>query len=258
MSLVPCIVHPQVKRSFIAACFLLIATSPFRQSTTEGLLYAQTGGDGPAFQTGVTSTKKAAVIAILHSAESGSAKAQSELSKAYMEGTVLKRNVPEAVRWVTAAANQGFAEAEVNLAILYLEGMGVPQDYSKGFSWMKKAADQGNPKAEWNVGLLYGLGRGIKKDVNEGVRWYGKSAEAGDPEAAYDMGLAYEQGVGVPRDLEKAYMWHYLAANQFGYGPSQELLRELSAKLGPEKIEEARRQANDWIKAHPNVKAIPM
>jgi TPR repeat protein len=191
----------------------------------------------PTYQSNGTAQEKSAAENLRRSAEAGSAKAQSELSKAYMAGTVFKQNIPEAVKWVSAAANQGLAEAEVDLAILYLEGTGVPRDYSKGFFWMKKAADQGDPKAEYNVGALYGLGRGVAKDVSEGVRWYLKAAEAGHQRAAYNMGLAYEQGVGVPHDLVKAYMWHYLAANRLGYYPSQEILRELSAKIGPAKVE---------------------
>jgi hypothetical protein len=222
------------------------------------LMHAQASGDGSAFQPNATLKEKAAAQYLLRAAEAGSAKAQSELSRAYMAGYVFKRNIPEAVRWVTAAASQGLAEAEVDLAVLYLEGTGVPRDYSKGFFWMKKAADQGNPQAEYNLGLLYGLGRGVGKDIPEGVRWYLKAAESGDPQSAYNMGLAYEQGVGVSRDLVKAYMWHYLAANRFGYSPSQELLRELGGKIGPAKVEEARQQAAAWIKSHPNVKAVPM
>ena len=123
---------------------------------------------------------------------------------------------------------------------------------------MKKAADQHNPKAEYNLGLLYGLGRGVGKDIPEGIRWYLKSAESGNPQAAYSMGIAYEQGVGVSRDLVRAYMWHYLAANRFGYHPSQKPLQDLSVKIGPTKVEEGRQQAAAWIKAHSNVKPVSM
>jgi len=210
------------------------------------------------YQPNAKPAERLAAENLRRTAEAGSAKAQSELSKAYMAGTVFKQNIPEAIKWVSAAANQGLPEAEVDLAILYLEGTGVQRDYSKGFSWMKKAAEQGDPKAEYNVGALYGLGRGVAKDVSEGVRWYLKAAEAGHQRAAYNMGLAYEQGVGVPHDLVKAYMWHYLAVNRLGYYPSKEILRELSTKIGPARVEEGRQQAAVWIKAHRNVKAVPM
>ncbi len=223
-----------------------------------GSAVAQINSNDSTYQPNVTAAERAAAENLLRSAERGSAKAQSELSKAYMGGNVFKQNVPEAVRWVRAAAEQDLAEAEVDLAILYLEGSGVPRDDSKGFSWMKKAADQGNPKGEYNLGVLYGLGRGVAKDIPEGIRWYLRAAEGGHQKAAFNMGLAYEQGVGVPLDLVKAYMWHYIAAHRFGYFPSQELLRELSVKIGPAKVEEARKQAGEWVKAHPNVKTVPM
>ncbi len=238
-------------------CHLIALLNPLSLFLSVAVL-AQTGNSNSIYQPSATPVERAAALYLLHSAEAGSARAQSELSKAYMAGTVFKQDIPEAVRWVTAAANQGLAEAEVDLAILYLEGTGVPRDYSKGFFWIKKAADQGNPKAEYNLALLYGLGRGVGKDIPEGVRWYLKAAESGNPQAAYNMGLAYEQGVGVTRDLVRAYMWHYLAVNRFGYYPSQKPLGELSVKIGPAKVEEARHQAAAWIEAHPNVKAVPM
>jgi hypothetical protein len=222
------------------------------------VLHAQNKSDDPVFQSSATLGEKAAAENLRRSAEAGSAKAQSELGKAYMEGSIFKQNTSEAVKWVGAAANQGLAEAEVNLATLYLEGRGVPQDYSKGFSWMKKAADQGDPKAEYNVGLLYGLGRGVRQDYQEGIRWYLKAAEAGDPAAAYNIGLAYSSGFGVARDEVKGYMWYYISAMRFGYPPSHKALDDLNTKLDPAKIAEGRKQAEQWIKAHPNVKAVPM
>jgi uncharacterized protein len=174
-----------------------------------------------------------------------------------MDGKIFKRNVSEAVKWVRTAAEQGFAEAEVDLAILYLEGGGVTRDYAQGFSWMQKAANQGDPRAEYNLGNLYGLGRGVSQDVAQGVHWFLKAAEDGSPEGAYKMGIACEQGATVPRDLVKAYMWYYIGATRYGYAPSQQVLRELGPKIGAKAIEDARRQAELWIKAHPKQQPGP-
>jgi TPR repeat protein len=218
---------------------------------------AQISSDNSPYQPSATTIERAAAEDLELRAEAGSAQAQNELSKQYMGGKIFKRNVPEAVRWVSAAANQGLAEAEVDLAILYLEGTGIPRDYSKGFSWMKKAADQDEPKAAYNLGNLYGLGRGVTQDVAQGVHWFLKAAELGNPAGAYKMGVASEQGASVPLDLVKAYMWYYIASSRYDYYWSKEPLREIGPKIGPKGIEDARKQAELWIEAHPKHQAGP-
>ena len=213
--------------------------------------FTQTASENSTYQPNATSEQRAAVEDLKRRAEAGPAEAENELSKQYMEGKILKPDVPQAVKWVRAAAEQGLAEAQVNLAILYLEGRGVARDYTLGFSWMQKAANQDNPKAAYNLGMLYGLGRGVTQNIALGVQWYLKAAENGNPAGAYKMGMACQQGVTVPQDSVKAYMWYYIAASRYGYTPRPDVLRELGAKIGAKGIEEARRQAEVWIKAHP-------
>jgi len=219
--------------------------------------FAQSAPDPSPYQPGVTQAEKAAAERLKRRAEAGSAEAQNELSKQYMAGKVFKRSVPEAEKWVRAAAEQGFAEAEVDLAILYLDGEGVSRDYAQGFSWMQKAANQGDPRAEYNLGNLYGLGRGVTRNTALGVQWFLKAAEDGSPEGAFKMGIACEQGVMAPRDLVKAYMWYYIGASRYSYAPSQQVLREIGPKIGPNGIEDARRKAEQWIKAHPKQEPGP-
>lgn len=219
--------------------------------------FTQTANDNSPYQPKATPGERAAAEDLKHRAESGSAEAQNELSKEYMEGKVFKRDVPQAVKWVRAAAEQGLAEAQVNLAILYLDGTGVTRDYAQGFSWMQKAANQDDPRAAYNLGMLYGLGRGVTQNIAQGVHWYLKAAENGSPEGAYKMGVAYEQGVTVPRDFVKAYMWYHIAASRYGYTPSDQPLREIGPKIGATGIQEARRQAELWIKAHPKQEPGP-
>ncbi len=210
------------------------------------------------FQPNATPGQRAEVLNLKRAAEQGSAKAQCELSKAYMQGTIFRQDITEAVKWVRASADQGYAEAEVDLAVLYLEGPGVKRDNALAFQWMSKAADQGDAKSEYNIGMMYGIGQGVAKNIPEGVRWYMKSAEHGYPLAAYNVGFAYLQGIGVARDDVEGYMWHYLAASRFGYAPSRKVLESLNPRLGPVRVAAARKKANDWIKAHPNVKGVPL
>jgi len=71
---------------------------------------SQAGKGSSEFQPNATPSEKAATENLKRAAESGSAEAQSELSKAYMQGNVFRPNLQEAFRWVRAAAEQGLAE----------------------------------------------------------------------------------------------------------------------------------------------------
>ena len=219
---------------------------------------AQSENGGSVFQPNTTASERAWAEGLKGKAESGSREAQYELSKAYMDGQVLKQDVGKAVLWVRAAAEQDLPEAEVNLGLLYHTGKGVPLDYSKALYWMRKAANQGNVKAQYNMGVIFAYGQGVSQDFSDAVRWYLKAAEQGHQVAAYNVGMAYSLGVGVARDDVKGYMWQYLAASRFGYPPSRRVLKGLDAKLDRAKIVEARKQADQWVRAHPNVKPVEL
>ncbi|MGA7572797.1 MAG: tetratricopeptide repeat protein, partial [Terriglobales bacterium] len=218
---------------------------------------AQANNKDWEFSPNVTSNEKAWAESLKRKAAGGSAEAQYELGRAYIEGHVFNQNVGEAVKWTRAAAVQGLAKGEVNLAVMYSEGRWVPRDYAQARVWNEKAAAQGDARAEYNLGVLYAYGQGVKKDLPQGIQWYAKAAEQGHQMAAYNVGVAYSQGIGVPIDEVKGYMWQLLACH-FGFGHCKETLKYLDANLSPAKIAEARKKANEWIKSHPDVKGISL
>ncbi len=59
----------------------------------------------------------------------------------------------------------------------------------------------------------------------------------------------YYAGKGIPQNLVLAYMWLSLAADA-GFEPSKKLLPTVSEKMTPEQIDEGKRKAQDWSKAH--------
>lgn len=222
-----------------------------------GVSFAQAGDLGTGIQTDATITEKSWAQNLKHKAEGGSAEAQYELGRAYIEGHVFKQNTEEALKWTRAAAAQGWAKAEVNLAVMYSEGQWVPRDYTQSRLWNEKAAAQGDARAEYNLGVLYAYGQGVKKDLHQGIQWYTKAAEQGHQMAAYNVGVAYSQGIGVPVDEVKGYMWQVLACH-FGFGHCKETLKYLNTNLSSATIAEARKKANEWIKSHPDVKGISL
>jgi TPR repeat protein len=211
----------------------------------------------PGLQVGTTTEQKAWAEDLRHRAEQGNAEAQFNLSQNYMDGHAFKQSWAETVKWLRASADQGFPEAQANLGGLYYLGKGVHRDYSQAVFWSQKAADQGNAKAEYNLGLMYALGQGVKKSNEDAVHWYLKSAEQGHQVAAYDVGIAYWYGMGIQQEQVKGYKWLLLAL-RFGWAQSKKALDAFGPTLGPTKLAEARRQANQWIKAHPDVKGVSL
>lgn len=140
---------------------------------------------------------------------------------------------------------------------MYTEGRWVPRDYAQSRLWNEKAAAQGDARAEYNLGVIYAYGQGVKKDLPEGIRWYMKAAEQGHQVAAYNVGVAYSQGIGVPVDQVQGYMWQLLACH-FGFPQCKGTLKYLDSTLDAARIGDARKKANEWIKAHPNVTGIPL
>jgi TPR repeat protein len=218
---------------------------------------AQIGGTSPTFQPNATPEEKIWAENLIRSAEQGNAEAQFNLSQNYMDGHVFTQSWPETIKWLRASAEQGFLDSQANLGALYYVGKGVPRDYSQAVLWSQKAADQGNVKAEYNLGLMYALGQGVKKSKEQAVHWYLKAARQGHQVAAYDVGVAYWYGMGIQQDQVKGYKWLLLALH-FGWEKSKNALDSLGPTLPPEKIAEARKQAAEWIKAHPDVKAVSL
>ena len=214
-------------------------------------------GAAPKLRADATPADRDWATHLSNQAAQGDAEAQFHLSQALMDGHVFAQSLPESVKWLRASAEQGQPEAEANMGGFYFLGQGLPQDDSKAVYWSQKAADHGNVNGEYNLGFMYALGRGVKKNDEQAVHWYLKSAEQGHPAAAYGLGVAYWFGVGSSQDPVKGYMW-FLLAQHFGFGQGKQAVDKYGPQLGSAKISEARRRESEWLKAHPNVKTVPL
>ena len=93
-----------------------------------------------------------------------------------------------------AAAEGGDAESQFQLSRAYLQGSGVPKDLPRAFALMKSAAAQGHPDALGGVGYFYSKGLATGKDGAEAVRWFRKGAEKGSAKARFNLGTSLLDG----------------------------------------------------------------
>lgn len=97
---------------------------------------------------------------------------------------------------------------------------------------------------------MYTKGQGVGQDDQQAVIWYRKAADQGDADAQYNLGIRYADGKGVSQDYIEAHKWFSLAT----VGGEERAIKNRSiieAKMTPEQIAEARRQASAWVKSEP-------
>ncbi len=160
-----------------------------------------------------TAAHKASVDRVTQLANASNPVAQTILGLRYLDGTGgTAVNLPEAVKYLTAAAHQGQAVAQYRLGTLYERGQGVAADGAKAAHWYQLAAEQGNRKAMHNLAVAFASGAAGKKNMAEAARWFAKAAALGLSDSQFNLAVLYERGDGVPQSLLDAYKWYSIAA----------------------------------------------
>jgi len=141
-------------------------------------------------------------------AEQGDPYSQEQLAYLQEDGPAQVRDVKQAADWYAKAAEQGRAYSQMRLAAMYRNGRGVPQDLAAAFDLFSRAAEQGNSYAQMSLGLLHIKGQGVPQDLAKGISLLRMAAEQNDSSAQYNLGWAYESGTGVPKDAQQAIQWY--------------------------------------------------
>ena len=173
-------------------------------------------------------------------AESGDARAQSNLGAMYANGLGVKPDPAVAAQWLQKAAAQGNADAEASLGVLYMNGKGVNQDVAAARGWFAKAAAQDQSLAAFNLGVLYDNGQGGPADKAKSAQYYLQAANLGDAEAQLNLGVDFATGDGVAVDKVSAYKWFTLglhgSSDPGGRAQTASNLARLKSSLTPAEI----------------------
>jgi TPR repeat protein len=148
-------------------------------------------------------------------ADSGEAKAQTQLAFAYLRGDGVEKNALSALRWASQAAGRGEPVAQYLLGTLYQAGPqrpGITSDPPRAFKLFSAAAEKGNIKAMHNLAIAYAEGLGTLKDEAKAAHWFQRAAERGYVDSAFDLAVLYERGQGVKQSLTDALRWYSIAA----------------------------------------------
>lgn len=148
-------------------------------------------------------------------AETGVARAQSNLGACYVEGLGVERDPDEAVEWFTRGAEAGDAAGQRSLAALHFKGQaGLEQDDDAAFELYGLAAAQGDALSQDMLSWMLLEGRGAGPDPVEARRWALAAAEQGVPTSMTRLGLIAHNALGMERDRKEAARWWVEAARR--------------------------------------------
>jgi len=102
--------------------------------------------------------------------------------------------------------------AQYELSKIYLKGIGINKDIEKGNFWLEKAAENGSSKARLILALKLHLGENFERDDSKAKEWLLMASEQGNTTAAYYLALFAEQGLGGPKDEQLALEMYKMAA----------------------------------------------
>ncbi|MBI5684249.1 MAG: SEL1-like repeat protein [Verrucomicrobia bacterium] len=181
-------------------------------------------------------------------AAQGDAEAQFQLGMRYRNGDGVPKNYADAFKWLQKASEQGNAKAQSEFGLMHEGGLGTVVNYEEAVKWYRKSAEQGCAWGQNNLGVMYDHGFGVPPAKEEAVRLFRKAAEQGMSMAQRNIGNALVIGRGVKQDYVEAYKWLRLAALQ-GIPAARDQLRDISIRMTPAEIEEARRRADEFRKS---------
>lgn len=110
----------------------------------------------------------------------------------------------------------------------------------EAFCLWQPQADLGNALAQAHVGSMFKH----EGNYDEASKWLLRAADQGNALAQFELGELYEYGTGVQQDLLLAYKWFALAARE--EHDNDQALINLSKKMKPNEIAEAKRLVADW------------
>lgn len=90
-------------------------------------------------------------------------------------GTEVKKNIDEALKWWLKAAEQGEVNAQFNLGLSYRD---KPEYHDDALKWLTKASEQGDRMAQRNLSSMYERGTGASQNYSEAYFWSGVSFDS--------------------------------------------------------------------------------
>lgn len=106
------------------------------------------------------------------------------IGKLLLDGGVITKSVPDAMKYFRIAAEIGNSYAMYQLGRYYMAN-DDSVNTEGAIHWFRMAADCGNAAAQYALGKLYLSGEGLPQDKEAAFRWFSQSAEQGNQYARH-------------------------------------------------------------------------
>ncbi|PCJ87671.1 MAG: hypothetical protein COA54_05080 [Thiotrichaceae bacterium] len=175
-------------------------------------------------------------------AKKGNAEAEYKVGEMYETGFGVKKDMTEAMNWITKSANQGHETAGFKLLYWDLEKNGVTASNKEKLDALKVKFKEGNPQAQFYIGKMQANGVGLKKDYNKAISSLNKAALVGILAAERELTVVREnkQRAGLAKQRAEEKRRAKLKAKQE---------REKLAKIEQQKKLQAQKQAEAKARA---------
>lgn len=122
-------------------------------------------------------------------ADAGDSYSQNIVGAYYVDGNVVKRNLPKALEYFRKAAEQNMADAKCALAEIYAQ----MDEHKVASYWYRSSCEQGFPVAMIAMGRYYtsNICDDIKKDMAKAKRYYVAAYMLGQVEGTFNVGACY-------------------------------------------------------------------
>lgn len=159
---------------------------------------------------------------LLEAARAGDVNAQRRLGRMLIEGTLIKRDVANGVKWLIKAAEQGDSGACLMLGDLYSQGRGVAQNERKAAEFYVLADAAGNKHAAKRL---------EKMPMAYAPEWWEKRADSMNKKALLRVMIAYAKGEeGFDRNVDKAREY-YKSAHEKWPSDTDKMVESLPAQI---------------------------
>ena len=143
--------------------------------------------------------------------EQGHAYAQYSIAlKLYNAANFDHRNtdINTVIYYYELASRQGLADASSALSKLYIDGDFIDKNVKKAAQYLKLAAEQGNIDAmvEYSKALIAGnwFDEEIETNISQAFMWLTKASRYDHPEGTFFLGKMYLAGLSVEKNDQKA------------------------------------------------------
>jgi TPR repeat protein len=137
-------------------------------------------------------------------ARAGDPMAARNIALLYHHGKGVRKDLEEAELFYRLAADNGVTEAQTVLGTLLIKGDEFKRNLSDAIKYLTAAHQAGDPIAAWNLGLLYENGIGVDKNLEKAMSLFQLAARSGHEPAILRISGQPQDGYQPPRNVSKA------------------------------------------------------